>query len=550
VRSVTIAARADGRRLGMSRTRYAGITALLVACALGSATLTATVASARAEPVETQPKHGGSATFGLEAETTGGFCLPFATIASSGNQVVNAIYDTLVVLNTKGEYVPYLAESVTANADSTQWTITLRPDVQFHDGTPFDAAALKLNLDTDRGLNSSYPPGLGTFALQDIATVDVTGPRSVVVTTKVPWIAFPAYLTLPMAAPAQLADPGTCATNMIGTGPFELDEWRPNESLTVKRNPDYWRKGFPYLDEIVFRPITDDQARLNGLTSGDLALMTTSISKTIADLKDEAANGDINLVVSDKGAEVAYLLLNTSRAPFDDLTARRAVAAAADPREINEIRNQGLNAIATGPFPPDHPAYVANKNPRHDLKLAKRLARVYEAEHGQPISFEYLANPDPEQVAIATLIKEQQAKAGIDVSIRLADQSAVIQEILGGRFESVGSRGFPGGDPDTQYFWWHSGSPLNFGRFSDPEIDRLLDEARSEPDQATRVELYQDLNRRFAEQVYDLWSWYSLWAVASQTDVKGVAGPPLPDGGGRQFVLFGGLVPVLGLSRT
>jgi peptide/nickel transport system substrate-binding protein len=534
----------------MSRTHRGGITAILVACALGSAALTAIGTPAGAERVGKQPQRGGSATFGLEAETTGGFCLPFATIASSGNQVVNAIYDNLVVRNTKGEYVPYLAKSVIPNADSTEWTIALRPDVQFHDGTPFDAAALKINLDTDRGLNSSYPPGLGTFALKNIASVDVTGPLSVVVTTKVPWIAFAAYLSLPMVAPAQLADPGTCATNMIGTGPFALDEWRQNESLTVKRNPDYWRKGFPYLDEIVFRPITDDQARLNALTSGELALMTTSISKTIADLKDEAANGDINLVVSDKGAETAYLLLNNSKAPFDDLVARRAVAAAADPRQINEIRNQGLNAIATGPFPPDHPAYVANKNPHHDLKLAKKLATAYEAEHGQPISFEYLANPDPEQVAIATLIKEQQAKAGIDVSIRLADQSAVIQDILAGNFTSVGSRGYPGGDPDTQYFWWHSGSPLNFGRFSDPEIDRILDEARSEPDQAKRVKLYQDLNRRFAEQVYNLWSWYSLWAVAYQPDVKGVAGPPLPDGGGRQAVLFNGLVPVLGLSRT
>ena len=533
----------------MTATRRGGVTALLMVCVLGAATLAASAVPAGADRAAKAPKRGGSASFGLEAESTGGFCIPFATLASSGNQVVNAIYDNLVVRNTKGDYVPYLAKSVTPNADSTQWTIALRPGVQFHDGTPFDAAALKTNLDTDRGLNSAYPPGLGQFALANIATVDVTGPLSVVVTTKVPWIAFSAYLTLPMVAPAQLADPATCATNMIGTGPFTLVEWRQNESLTVKRNPNYWRKGFPYLDEIVFRPITDDQARLNGLTSGELALMTTSISKTIADLKGEAANGDINLVVTDQGAETAYLLLNTSKAPFDDIVARRAVAAAANPRQINTIRNQGLNKIATGPFPPDHAAYVANKNPHHDLKLAKQLAKQYEAERGQPISFEYLANPDPEQVAIATLIKEQQAKAGIEVSIRLADQSAVIDDILGGSFQSVGSRGFPGADPDTQYFWWHSGSPLNFGRFSDPEIDRLLDEARSEPDPATRVKLYQDLNRRFAEQVYDLWSWYALWAAASQTDIKGVAGPPLPDGGGRQAVLFNGLVPVLGLSR-
>ena len=122
------------------------VTALLVVCALASAALISISVPAGAERMAKAPKRGGSASFGLEAESTGGFCIPFATLASSGNQVVNSIYDNLVVRNTTGDYVPYLAKSVTPNADSTQWTIALRPDVQFHDGTPFDAAALKINL--------------------------------------------------------------------------------------------------------------------------------------------------------------------------------------------------------------------------------------------------------------------------------------------------------------------------------------------------------------------------------------------------------------------
>ena len=231
----------SGTRRGRARVAV-GVVALIASM------LSAVAAPAGADrragvPDAVKPKSGGSVTFGLEAETTGGFCIPDATLAASGLQVVAAIYDTLTVLNAKGEYVPYLAQSFEPNADFTQWTITLRPGVQFHDRTPFDAAALKLNLDTYRGANPNLVPRLNVFNFRNIASVEVSGPLSVVVTTKVPWVAFPAYWSdrRAMVAPAQLANKDTCATNMIGTGPFALDEWRQNESLTVKKNKNYWR---------------------------------------------------------------------------------------------------------------------------------------------------------------------------------------------------------------------------------------------------------------------------------------------------------------------
>lgn len=525
----------------------------MMACVLSTVSLAAIAAPAGADRAA-KPKQGGSATFGLEAETTGGFCLPDATLAASGIQVVAAIYDTLVTLNSKGEYVPYLAKSVTPNADYTQWTITLRPGVTFHDGTPFDAAALKLNLDTYRGQNPDIKPRLNVFVWSNVASVEVSGPDSVVVTTKVPWVAFPALLSgsgrTGMLAPAQLANRESCATNMIGTGPFKLKEWRQNESLTVVKNKDYWREGLPYLDEIVFRPLTDSQSRLIGLQSGELDLMTTSNSGSIVDLKQSAKAGDNKVLVSDNGAETAYLMLNVSKPPFDDPIARRAVAYAGDARETNRIRNKGLNTIATGPFPPDNPAYVKNNTRLHDVPKAKKLNAQYEAKHGEPIKFEYLTNPDPETLAIAALLKEQESKAGIEVSIRTVDQSTLINEVIAGNFTGAGFRNHPGGDPDTQYVWWHSGSPVNFGRINDPEIDRLLDEGRSEPDPAKRTAIYRQLNKRFGKELYNLWSWYSLWAVGYQNDVKGVTGPPLPDGGGRPFPLFAGVIPVLGISKS
>ena len=539
----------SGTRRGQAAVAV-GVVALIAG--LSSAVAAPAGADRRAGvPDAAKPKSGGSVNFGLEAETTGGFCIPDATLAASGLQVVAAIYDTLTVLNAKGEYVPYLAKSFEPNADFTQWTITVRPGVQFHDGTPFDAAALKLNLDTYRGANPNLVPRLNVFNFRNIASVEVAGPDSVVVTTKVPWVAFPAYWSdrRAMVAPAQLADKGTCATNMIGTGPFALDEWRQNESLTVKKNKNYWRKGLPYLDEIVFRPVTDPQSRLNGLQGGDLDLITTSSALSISDLKEKAAAGEVNVLVSDKGAETLYQMLNLTKPPFDDPIARQAVAAAADIPLLNEIRNKGLNTISTGPFPPDSPAHLAKSPVVHNLAKAKKLNKQYEQAHGAPISFEYLTVQQPETVAIAEITKEQMAAAGIEVTIRTVDQPTLIAEALGGRFEAMSFRFHPGGDPDTQYVYWHSGSPVNFNRINDPEIDRLLDAGRSEPDPAKRVAIYRDLNKRFGTELYDIWAWYTLWAVGFQTNVKGVTGPPLPDGGGRPFPLFAGVVPVAGISK-
>jgi peptide/nickel transport system substrate-binding protein len=524
-----------------------GVAAMVAASLVG-------VSSPAAAQRSTQSKGGGGGTisWALEAETTGGWCINQARLAQSGLQVARAIYDSLTILNDQGKYVPYLAQSFTPNATFDEWTIKLRPGVKFQDGEPLDAAAVKLNLDSLRGKNPNLPSELFTFVLSNIADVTTPDASTVVITTKVPWVALPAAFAASntsIMAPAQINNPDTCATNMIGTGPFKLVEWRPNESLTVERNPDYWRKGFPKADKIIFKPVTDSQARATGLTGGTFDMITTSDSQTIVNLEGKAKQGDIKVLASDKGAETAYVLLNSSKAPFDSKTARLAVAYAGDAPQVNAILNKGLNRIATGPFPPDSPAYLPKRPINHNLKKAKALVAKYKQETGQDLSWEYVTQPDPATLAIAQLVKEQQGKAGIEVTIRTVDQATLIQQVIAGTFQGAGFRNHAGGDPDTQYNWWHSGSPVNFGRINDPVIDKLLDEGRSEPDPAKRTKIYLDLNRRFQSEVWNLWSWYTFWGLAYQNNVSGVKGPPLPDGGGKPFPLFAGVIPVLTIAK-
>ena len=530
--------------------RARGGIALLVAAfvAASVAGLPVTAGAAKA------PRSGGEVVWGLEAETTGGWCLPQSQLAVSGIIVTNAIYDTLTTLNTKGEYVPMLAKSVTPNATFDQWTIELREGVTFHDGTPLDAGAVKLNLDTYRGLNPKIPARLTPFVFSNIADVQVTGPLTLSVTTKTPWTAFPALLfgggRYGMVAPAQLDDPATCATNLIGTGPFVKETWRPNDVFVAVRNPDYWRDGLPRLDQITFRPVPDSSARVNQFEGGELDLMhTTSIDNIVA-LRDLAENGQAKLFESKRGGEVAYILLNSSKPPFDDPIARQALAYGRDTAEVNQIRNRSIPKLATGPFGPGAIGYVADNGfPKPSLKKARKLVAEYEAKHGSTLDFEYLTNPEPDTLAIAQLVKEQAARVGIDVSIRTVDQSTLISEALAGSYQSMGFRNHAQSDPDAQYVWWRSGSPVNFGRIADPEIDRLLDAGRAETDPAAREQIYEDLNRRFADQLWNLWSWYTVWAVAAKPGIEDVLGAPLPDGGGRPAFL-GGFVPVAGEWRA
>ncbi len=482
-----------------------------------------------------EPQPGGRVVYGLEAENGGGWCLPEAQLAIAGIQVARTIYDTLTVPNEDGDYVPYLAKSVTSNAAATVWTIELREGVKFHDGSDLTAEVVKNNLDAFRGQYEARSPLLFIFVFDNVDTVEATGPLTVEVTMKGPWPAFPAYLysngRFGISAQAQIDDPDHCDTNLIGTGPFELEEWRQNDHLTAVKNVDYWNQPYPYLDEIEYRPMPEGTQRLNAFETGEINAMHTSGPEFIKDLRDLQEQGDASLIESDQYAETGYTMLNAAQPPFDNLLARQAMAYAADRDAINEIRNFDILQNASGPFAPGNVGYLDDAGyPGYDPDKAKELVAQYEEETGQKLEFTLSHGPDPAGQEGAQFFVEMVEQAGMRVDTKVVDQSQGINDAIAGNFQATGWRNHPGGDPDTQYVWWHTGSPVNFGKFSDPEIDRLLEEGRSEPDPEKRRQIYEDLNRRFADQMYNLWSFWTLWAVATAPEVHGLLGPDLPDG--------------------
>ena len=184
---------------------------------------------------ESQATRGGKLVFGLTAESSG--WSPVADQwALDGHFVASTIYDPLMAVAPNREIVPELAEVVEHNDDFSRWTLHLRRGVQFHDGSPFDADAVKANLDASRR-------GIGAVTLTPIASVDAVDPATVVVTMRTPWSAFPSTLAGQqgyMAAPATLAD-GSASTHPIGTGSVQSSSTGCRTSVwSVKRNDHYW----------------------------------------------------------------------------------------------------------------------------------------------------------------------------------------------------------------------------------------------------------------------------------------------------------------------
>jgi len=485
-------------------------------------------------PDEGTPKRGGKITYALEGPTDN-LCPPTGQWAISGIMIGQSIYDTLTAPDSDGNLQPYLAKSVEHDSTYKVWTIKLREGIEFHNGEKLDAAAVKQNIDAWRkGV-------LLQFVYQNLADTRVVDPLTVEVTMKAPWVAFPAYLwtsgRVGIAAPAQLADMAKCQTNLIGTGPFKLKKFDPTTgAVDVVRNPSYWRKGFPYLDEIDFRIQGDGTQRTRGLQGGEFDVIHGSGG---VELESIAAMGDQARVALEPWGrmEVSHMLLNVGKEPFNDPIARRAIAMGADRAILNRISN-GTNPrwrIADQVFDTDVPGYVKDPGfPKRNLAEARRLVKQYEQKHGKKLEFDLQSTYDSTTKRLAREVQRQAATYGVKVNLPPAtDQGTIISKAVAGGINAFLWRNYWGIEPDTMFVWFHSGSTVNFNHIDDPVVDKALEEGRTNPDPAARKKAYETFSRRLSTEAYSIWSWYSQWYVATKANVHGIVGPALPDENGE-----------------
>jgi len=476
-----------------------------------------------------RPVKGGSLTMGIDTEESG-FNPSTARWDEGGFLYGRTVFDPLAIVNAAGGVEPYLAESITSNEDFTSFTITLRPGIVFHDGTPLDASALHLNIE-----NSATSILTGPAFADQIASASVSGPLAVTIAMKTSWAPFPYYLaqaqTGYIAAPSMLnsADGGT--SNPVGTGPFVFQDWVPNSHMTSTRNPHYWRKGYPYLSSITYKPIINASSRADALETNEIDMMHSNSPDNLLQFR-----GDKKYSYYDNSGQVVgqptmqCIMLNTSTTPFNNKTLRTAMAMCINRTQFTKVIDKGVDAPVNGLFLPGSEYYTKTAYPNYNPTQAAKLIKQVQQQTGKQVTFSLNSTSDPETLAAAQFLQQAWQTAGMKVNITILAQAALINAALAGTYQATLWRQFGAVDPDLNYVWWstQTTSPplaLNMARNSDPRIQTALLAGRTTNDKADRVKAYQQVNQYLAQDIPYLWLARDTWAVVANPNVQNFANP-------------------------
>ena len=492
------------------------------------------------------PKRGGSLVFGVDAEEKG-FSPTQGTFDEVGIMYARTVFDTLMILDANGEPQPNLAESVTSNASGTVWTITVRPNVTFHNGTPCDGAAVAANFKAHQASLLTGP------ALTPIQSIDVTGPLVVTITMKTPWVPFNYYLCGGIGSQfAFIAEPTWLAsgsqTNPVGTGPFIFQDWVPNDHFTATRNPKYWRTGMPYLDSITYRPIPDPQQLLASLNSGAIDIMHTDTASDISQLRSNTSLAYCDDSVKVAGEpDMSCIQLNLSKAPFDNLKLRQAMAYAISSPQYVKVIDGGVTEPSNGVFTSTSPYYLAdNGYPAFNLSKAKQLVSEVKASGGS-VSFTLGHTPDPKGSQIGQYLQQQLQQAGMTVTLQPILQDSIINVALTGAYQALTWRQFGAVNPDLNYIFWSPtnadtpGFAINMARNNDPAMQTALLQGRSATDKAGQVAAYQQVNRLLSKDIPYVWYARAVWAFGAVAKVQNFNNPTTP-AGNKAFGQIGGSI--------
>ena len=459
------------------------------------------------------PKAGGTINVALESELR--TLDPMMSSQLVEREVFYNLYDSLVAIDTKLNIVPALATKWT-NPDATTIVFTLKTGVKFHDGTDFNADAVKFNIDRDINTKGSFRTG----ELANVASVEVKDAQTAIFHLKKPDSTLMAALvdrSGMMVSPAAVKVAGADFTRNptgAGTGPFSFVEWKNGDHLTLKKNPSYWQSGKPLLDQVIFHAITNTDSSLASLKTGDLDFVRVLSAKDVAGVK-----ADSTLVYKElPGLNFNGFEMNQTAAPFNDMKKRQAVLTAIDRKQYIKNVLFGIGTESFGPIPPSSWAFDPTEKMYADADVAKAKALA------TGFSFNLKTTNNPDSIQAAQLLKSQLDKAGITANIQVEEFGQILNEAQASppKYDAALVSWSGRIDPDgNMYSWFHTGGPNNDAHYSNPDVDKALEDARIQTDQAKRRADYQAAQKQIQQDAVYGFIYHAPAIQASTTKIHG-----------------------------
>jgi peptide/nickel transport system substrate-binding protein len=459
---------------------------------------TATSATAGGAATDATPVSGGKAEILVPNEIASLDPVKANPSSAADGQRDFAIYGALVVADVAtGEVQPVLAESFAPDSTFQDWTLKLRPGLVFSDGSPFDAAAVKVNWDriADPANASS-----SRSAAASIAASTVVDPTTLDVRLAAPNSTFDRLVGRSaldyVASATAIASGHDLTSDPVGAGPFVLQQWLRDDHITMVRNPHWYDAPRPYLDQLTFRVVIDEQQRVDTFTTGgaDGYYAPTANSGHLGTEQGGVYTG------VDVG-HAGVMAFNVTAPPFDDVRVRRAVAMAIDWQDMVQATD-GDQAKAAATFAVEGtPWFAADATPPpYDVAQAQRLLDAYRAEKGlDTLKLEIFHSQSARYVDFAEFAQTALSQLkGIDVSEESADQATLIQRMFQHDFQ-IGFWGYPTlyPDPDLEQAVY-TGLSTNVMGYSNPVVDQAFDQARTTGDAAARAQLYAKVYEQLA----------------------------------------------------
>lgn len=462
------------------------------------------------------------------------------SVDAASERVRTLMFNSLVRKDEKFDYVGELASEVKRSADDLSFTFTLRDGVKFHDGRPFTSADAKYTLDlvfrSTFAKSASFYEGTGAARQSYIKSVEAPDAKTLIVTTVKPWTGLLSNLV-----PVAIIPNGSYETQKdhpLGTGPFKFVSYDSSQQVVdLQANPDYW-EGAPNIPTVRVRVISDTNALQAELRSGrvDIAPLPTSLSPDAIKL----LGSDPKLqVLQFTGSNLNLLTLNCSQPPLNNVKVRQALAQAIDREGMIRDLLLGQGKIADSILPEESWAYTAGQRYSFDPAAAKKLLdeaalRDPDGDGPQmrftkPIVFK-VSGSSVAAKNYAGVIQNYLKNVGVPVSIETAELNTLFDELRRGNFQIFYGQ-WVGGNQDPIFFKdlfatseipTETRASRNRSRYSNPELDTLIDQAINTFDRVKGKELYARIQETVARDVPVITLWYQANIVIAQKNVGNI----------------------------